>query len=65
MKRDSHYEVSIRWSEPDRCFVASIQKLTGCMAHGKSRNGALIALMEVEIEWMKSAKEENWTVPTP
>jgi predicted RNase H-like HicB family nuclease len=63
--KQSRYEVTIRWSDEDNAFIASIPKLTGCMAHGFSRYGALSALSLAESEWMKCAHEENWTIPTP
>lgn len=28
------YKVTIQWSNEDRVYVAEVQELAGCMAHG-------------------------------
>ena len=33
--KESHYEISIYWSEEDELYIAEVPELPGCMADGR------------------------------
>lgn len=35
------YSARVRYSEEDKCFVARVPEIDGCMAHGETREEAL------------------------
>jgi len=59
------YEVIIFWSEEDKAFVAEVPELPGCMADGKTYQGALRAVERVAKEWIETARELGRSVPKP
>jgi len=61
----SKYEIIIYWSEEDKCFIAEIPELSGCMADGKSYRDALANAEIVIQEWIETAKELGRSVPEP
>jgi predicted RNase H-like HicB family nuclease len=64
MKPNS-YEMVIWWSQDDEAYVVDVPELSGCMAHGKTRQEA-IANAEAAIKfWIKIAKEDGLEVPQP
>jgi predicted RNase H-like HicB family nuclease len=60
-----HYEVIIYWSEDDFTFVAEVPELPGCMAHGSSRQEALVNVDEAMILWLETAREFGRPIPEP
>lgn len=59
------YEVIIYWSNEDNAYIAEVPELAGCMADGKT---AIEALQNAEVvisEWIKTAREENRSIPQP
>ena len=59
------YEVIIFWSSEDNAFVADIPELPGCMAHGSTREEALVNIKAAERLWLETAKEFGDPVPEP
>ena len=51
------YERIIYWSETDRCFLAVVPELPGCMADGETAQQALDNVETVISEWIETAKE--------
>ncbi len=51
------YERIIYWSETDRCFLAVVPELPGCMADGETAQQALDNVEIVISEWIETAKE--------
>lgn len=61
----SRYEVSIYWSDADDAFVAQVPELPGCMAHGVSREEALMNAEDAIQAWIETAEEFGDPIPQP
>lgn len=59
------YEVIIYWSEEDKCFLAEVPELSGCMADGDSYEEALKNAELVMQEWIEVAKSLGREIPKP
>lgn len=59
------YEIIIYWSEQDRAFIAEVPELPGCMADGKTKAKALVAVERVAREWIETARELGRDIPEP
>ena len=59
------YEVIIYWSEEDRCFLAEMPDLPGCMADGLTREDALQNIKLIAEQWVRTAEALGRAVPTP
>jgi predicted RNase H-like HicB family nuclease len=59
------YEIVIHWSEEDRVFVAEVPELSGCMAHGRSREKALSNVQDAMRLWIHAARESGRKLPEP
>ena len=59
------YEVVIFWSNEDCVFVAFTPELTGCMAHGDTREEALHNIQEAIGHWIDIARETGKPTPQP
>jgi antitoxin HicB len=46
-------------------FVAKIEELPGCIAHGKTREEALANLDEAKVLWIEDCLENGYAVPLP
>ncbi|HLX60870.1 MAG TPA: type II toxin-antitoxin system HicB family antitoxin [Planctomycetota bacterium] len=57
------YRIEIQWSPDDGVFVASVPKLPGCVAHGKSRRSAIRNTMVAVRLWVKTAREFGDLIP--
>ena len=44
------YETIIFWSNDDKCFVAEMPELKGCVAHGDSQDEALNQVQSLATE---------------
>src|SRR4051812_11626016 len=51
------YEMIIWWSAEDDSYVVEVPELPGCMAHGKTRLGAIRNAEEAIRFWIKTARE--------
>ncbi len=61
----SRYEIIIYWSEEDRCYVAEVPELPGCMADGSTYQKALSNVQIIIEEWLETARELNRPIPAP
>jgi predicted RNase H-like HicB family nuclease len=59
------YEVILYWSAADRCFVAEIPELPGCMADGATYVEAAENAQIVISEWIETAKILGRKIPQP
>ena len=64
MKPDS-YEMILWWSNEDDAYVVDVPELSGCMAHGATRQEAIANAEEAITFWIETAREDGLTVPTP
>jgi len=62
---DLKYKIEITWSDEDQLYVAYVPDLPGCMAHGKTYQGALTSIKEAMHIWIETAKEMGRKIPTP
>ena len=59
------YEIIIYWSSEDKVFVAEVPELPGCMAQGRTPEGALKNAKEAIQLWIDTAKEFGDKIPEP
>lgn len=59
------YQVVVRWSAEDDCFIASLPALDGCVTHGSSEEEALNNASEAAQLWLDSAHRLGHTIPKP
>ena len=64
MKANS-YEMIIWWSVEDDAYVVDVPELAGCMAHGKTRQEAIVNAEAAIRFWTKTAKEDGAAIPRP
>ncbi len=57
------YPTVIEWSERDKCFIATVPELPGCMADGPTREAAARCAERVIREWIGVARELGRPVP--
>lgn len=51
----NRFEITIFWSDADHAFVANVPELPGCMAHGDTRESALVQVKQAITLWLKTA----------
>jgi len=59
------YERIIWWSDEDTAYVVEVPELRGCMAHGKTRPGAIRQTEAAIRLWIKTVKEDGLGIPQP
>lgn len=59
------YEVIIYWSKADQAFIAEVPELPGCMADGRTKAKALVAVEKVAKEWVETARSLGRPIPEP
>jgi predicted RNase H-like HicB family nuclease len=59
------FEVIIYWSEADGVYIADVPELPGCMAHGASREAALLNANDAIALWLDTAQECGDPIPEP
>ena len=62
---NSKDEIILFWSEEDDAFVAEVPELAGCMADGRTYQGALANAEQVIQEWIETARELGRAIPKP
>lgn len=65
MKKDYHYLINILWSEEDRCYIAEVPELEGCLTHGKTAEQALKNAKDAIASWIDAAKQMGHPIPQP
>ncbi len=63
--KESHYEISIYWSEEDELYIAEVPELPGCMADGADRAEVLKNIEIIISEWLETAQLEGREIPVP
>jgi predicted RNase H-like HicB family nuclease len=58
MKANS-YEMIIGWSMEDNAYVVDVPGLSGCMAHGVTRQEAVKNAEDAIRFWIRTAKEDG------
>lgn len=61
----AEYSVFIQYDPIDKIFVASVPELSGCMAHGETKEEALKEIEVVKDMWIESALEGGEKIPEP
>ena len=59
------YSVSIRWSDEDKGFIATVPELPGLSAFGTNQSEAFSELKTASHAYLKSLKESGMPVPAP
>ena len=59
------YQVIIFWSDEDQAYIAEVQELAGCAAHGPTQEAALSNVNAALALWIDTAKEFGGPVPQP
>jgi antitoxin HicB len=68
--RDMRYYLSLPYTivlrrDEEGDFVARVQELPGCSAHGSDRNEALSNLQDIQRAWIEECLESGQPVPEP
>ncbi len=59
------YELIIYWNKADKCFIAEVPELPGCMADGATYEKAVANAQVVIQEWMDTARSLGRPIPEP
>ena len=59
------YEIIIFWNDNNKCFVAEMPELKGCIAYGNTQDEALNEIQKLASEWLNIASEKGWEIPQP
>jgi len=59
------YSISIHYSEEDGCYVASVPELTGCMAHGDTREEAMREIQDAMRLHIEMLQDVGDVLPLP
>lgn len=61
----AEYSIFIQYDSTDKIYVASIPELSGCMAHGNTKEQALEEIEVAKNLWLQTAQEEGQIIPEP
>jgi predicted RNase H-like HicB family nuclease len=61
----AEYSVFIQYDPIDKIYVASVPELSGCMAHGNTKEQALREIETAKELWIETALEDGQPVPEP
>lgn len=59
------YSIFIQYDTQDKIYVASIPELSGCIAHGDTREQAMQEIEVAKDLWLETAKEKHIPIPEP
>ena len=59
------YAVLVQYSDADRCYVARVPQLKGCVAHGDTPAEALEEILVAQELWIESAMIVGHEIPEP
>lgn len=65
MKKPTTYLINILWSEEDRCYIAEVPELEGCITHGASVTEAAKKAGEATELWIRAARKLKHPIPQP
>ena len=61
----AEYSVFIQYDPIDKIYVASVPELSGCMAHGNTKEQAWREIETAKELWIETALEDGQPVPEP
>lgn len=61
--KPEEYQIVVRWSERDGCFLAEAPALQGCRTHGDTPEAALRRGLEAVALWLEEAVEHGDRIP--
>lgn len=61
----AEYSIFIQYDSTDEIYVASIPELSGCMAHGNTKEQALKEIEIAKDLWIQTAQQEGQLIPEP
>ncbi|MBN2497999.1 MAG: type II toxin-antitoxin system HicB family antitoxin [Deltaproteobacteria bacterium] len=66
-ERDSFegYQIVVKWSEEDECYLAHAPALQGCITHGSTPEEAIANGREAVALWLKEARDRGEPIPKP
>lgn len=59
------YHINIFYSQEDKGYIADIPDLKNCSAFGNTPDEALMNVLLAKEAWIKTAKKNNVTIPSP
>ena len=59
------YSILIRHCKIDNIYIASVQEIENCMAHGDTPEEALKEIQIALNLWLEVAEEKGWAIPEP
>ena len=60
-----NYQITVRWSQQDESFEASIPALHGCLAYADSAVEAVTEVLIAAELWLQAAAEHGKIIPRP
>ena len=60
-----NFEIILYWSSEDKCFIAEIPELKGCIAHGNTEIETLENINKAKELWIETALEFGDKIPEP
>lgn len=64
-KVNNQYQIVVRWSEEDGCYLAYAPALSGCMTHGDTPEEAISKGEEAVVLWLEEAIARGDKIPKP
>lgn len=66
-RRDSFsgYQIVVKWSDEDQCYLAFAPALQGCMTHGTIPQQAIRNGEDAVALWLEEARKHNDHIPKP
>ncbi len=64
-KQPIKYRVDISWSDEDRCYVARVPELPGCVTDGNTLEEAAAHAQEAIQSYIQSLDEQGKPLPNP
>jgi len=58
-----NYPACLEWSDDDQAWIARNPMLPGCMAHGETRESAMINWFFAVESWLRTAKQLGRRIP--
>jgi len=59
------YHINIFYSQEDKGYIADIPDLKNCSAFGNTPDEVLMNVLQAKGVWIKTAKKNNITIPSP
>jgi antitoxin HicB len=65
LDRFEGYQIVVRWSEDDGCYLAYAPALSGCITHGSTPEKAIGNCKEAVELWLRDARFHGDFIPKP